>query len=553
MINFEEFKTKSGKTRMSEQEKFEFIEYINKNGTEEEKAALAFNWVDVWARDEQVPYAFCDVSSWDTWTFISGRGAGKLIDNNTPILTPYRGWIKHGDLLPGDYVFNEHGKPTKVLQIHPQKATNKLEYYRVLFNDGTHIDACGDHLWHTWTHQERKQYMRRDGARGLLPAPQDYPFDWGTYDDKVTVRTKTRTTKQILETLKIGKRGDNNHSIPLGKACVFPDRQLPIHPYLLGYWLGNGSHDSHTLTIHNDDVLDIKHKLDSIGITYKEYSNPKGTYCTTLATYILEELKNLNLFRNKHIPDMYLTSSIEQRWELIRGLLDSDGCFEGGNRIVFYNTNLNIISGAKKILGSLGCKFFETNKIGKIKGVEYKMCYSLDIKSLDVNPFNITRKSDKWVKWRNSKKSQFFRQRSRIITDIVPITPVDMMCITVDSPSALYLVGDQCVPTHNTKAGAELVRELVFNIFPNFPIRIGCITPSFSQIEAVVALGDSGVMNCLAPWQREKARFYSTSRKIVFNEGEANESQVRFYSADDPEALRGSQWHFCWLRLPPLI
>lgn len=100
-----------------------------------------------------------------------------------------------------------------------------------------------------------------------------------------------------------------------------------------------------------------------------------------------------------------------------------------------------------------------------------------------------------------------------------------------------------------TKSGAELVRHLIFDVFPEFPLRIGCITPRFSDIEGVVALGDSGVMNCLAPWQREKARYYSTSRKIVFNEGETFQSEIRFYSADDPEALRGNQWHFCWL--PP--
>jgi len=98
-----------------------------------------------------------------------------------------------------------------------------------------------------------------------------------------------------------------------------------------------------------------------------------------------------------------------------------------------------------------------------------------------------------------------------------------------------------------TKSGAELVVDLVFNKFPRFPLRVGCITPRFSDIEGVVALGDSGVMNCLAPWQKEKARYYSTSRKIVFNEGEDFQSEIRFFSADDPETLRGNQWHICWL------
>lgn len=108
----------------------------------------------------------------------------------------------------------------------------------------------------------------------------------------------------------------------------------------------------------------------------------------------------------------------------------------------------------------------------------------------------------------------------------------------------LFVAGRGC---GKTKAGAELVRHLVFELFPRFPLRIGCVTPKFSDIEAVVALGDSGVMNCLAPWEREKSRFYSTSRKIVFNEGTDYASEVRFYSSDDPENLRGSQFHMVWL------
>ena len=124
-------------------------------------------------------------------------------------------------------------------------------------------------------------------------------------------------------------------------------------------------------------------------------------------------------------------------------------------------------------------------------------------------------------------------------------TQIPYMYTTWDTWDNWYFIaGRGC---GKTKAGAELIRQLVFQVFPRFPLRIGCITPKFSDIEAVVALGDSGVMNVLAPWEKEKAKFYVTSRKIVFNEGTDYESEIRFYSADDAEALRGSQWHFCWL------
>lgn len=547
MADFNELKEKSQWQQMNPSEKMLFINEIEKNGTAAEKAALAYNWVDIWSRPEQIPYMYTGIEDWDTWYFIAGRGCGKLIAKTDSCITYNRGWITYGDLEVGDYVFTERGTPTRVLATYPQDATNKLKYYRVKFNDGTHIDACGEHLWHTWTHQERKQYMRRDGAKSGIPRPQDYPDNWATFDDGKCIRTKTRTTQQLLDTLKIGNRGDNNHSIPLCKPCQFPEKKLPIHPYLLGYWLGNGSQRDAILTINNDDIECVERKLHSLNIKTARYNNPKGTYCTTLNTFVSKELKDNKLLKNKHIPDEYLTSSIEQRWELVRGLLDSDGCFEAGSEILFYNTNKSIIDSLKKILGSLGCKYTQRKKIGKIYGVEYKECYSLKITSLDVNPFYIKRKANKWIKWRYKKVNQIFRQRARMIVDITTIDPVDMMCITVDSPSAMYLIGDQCTPTHNTKAGSELVRRAVFEMFPKFPLRIGCVTPKFSDIEAVVALGDSGVMNVLAPWEKEKARFYSTSRMIVFNEGTSYESSIEFCSADNPESLRGRQYHIMWL------
>ena len=88
---------------------------------------------------------------------------------------------------------------------------------------------------------------------------------------------------------------------------------------------------------------------------------------------------------------------------------------------------------------------------------------------------------------------------------------------------------------------------MVFTAFPRTSIRIGCVTPKFSDLDAVVVNGDSGLMSILAPWEREKATYYSTAKKVVLNEGTEYESEVRFYSADDPENLRGSQWHIAWL------
>ena len=52
------------------------------------------------------------------------------------------------------------------------------------------------------------------------------------------------------------------------------------------------------------------------------------------------KLRKLGLLHNKHIPQIYLRSSVEQRLELLRGLMDSDGSVNTVRRqCVFTNCN----------------------------------------------------------------------------------------------------------------------------------------------------------------------------------------------------------------------
>ena len=73
MIDFEAFKANSSWAQMSEPDKLSFIEYINREGLPAEKAALAYNWIDIWSRSEQVPYMYTDLDSWNVWAYIAGR------------------------------------------------------------------------------------------------------------------------------------------------------------------------------------------------------------------------------------------------------------------------------------------------------------------------------------------------------------------------------------------------------------------------------------------------------------------------------------------------
>lgn len=74
----------------------------------------------------------------------AATGVGKATPNYTIIPTP-TGYRTVGEIRPGDYIFGQDGKPTKVLQIHPQPEMKRV--WRIAFEDGRKAKCCEEHLW----------------------------------------------------------------------------------------------------------------------------------------------------------------------------------------------------------------------------------------------------------------------------------------------------------------------------------------------------------------------------------------------------------------------
>jgi hypothetical protein len=192
--------------------------------TTPEQAALRYHW-RAWARPEQLE----PPGAWSTWLILAGRGFGKALAIDTPIPTP-TGWLAMGTIKAGDTVFDETGTQRKVLAAHPVMIGR--ECFRVRFSDGSEMVADGDHLWTTIDRLTRKAMGR---ARRPRRAPQ------------------TLTTREIAATLYDGR--EVNHCIPCTSPLQCPDRALPIDPYLLGCWLGNGSSSSAEITTPDKEIV----------------------------------------------------------------------------------------------------------------------------------------------------------------------------------------------------------------------------------------------------------------------------------------------------------
>lgn len=355
-----------------------------------------------------------------------GNPEGFALAPDTPIPTP-DGWRTMEDLQPGDKVFDERGK---IRYVMARQEWENRPCYAVRFNDGSEIVADENHLWVTQLNWER--------AKGVPGKP--------------------RSTKEIAETVKTA-RGVSNHAIPWAGPLDYPEQMLPIDPYFLGYWLGDGISLQSSITTHERDVPELVASLSSVGyrttVAVNGYPDGAGRIVRVLGdedriNSPQTVLRMLGLIGNKHIPPSYMRGSIQQRRALLAGLMDSDGTVDAYGRCEFNNADHGLIAGVAELVRSLGCSVSVTTrkKTGGSAPVINGRSVGLKSDQLAVkftpswSPFRLKRKADRTL-----------AQRARVhhyITDVEPVEPRRTICIEVDSPSNLFLAGRSMIPTHNS-------------------------------------------------------------------------------------------------------
>ena len=119
----------------------------------------------------------------------------------------------------------------------------------------------------------------------------------------------------------------------------FEEKEVSIDPYILGYWLGDGTNTKPGITTENPEVVDcFKKYAEKIGLKLHQGKNSEMTrhelhYNITTGTKeggkyrnnFLNNLRALNVMSNKHIPDNYKFNSRENRLKILAGIIDSDG------------------------------------------------------------------------------------------------------------------------------------------------------------------------------------------------------------------------------------
>ena len=328
-------------------------------------------------------------------------GTGKRQPYSSMIPTPTpNGYTRMGDLVVGDYVFSRTGKPTKILGIYDEGIQ---DVYKVTFSDGRTVLCGPEHLWLTKTNDDVRYRVR-----SLKTMMVDYFTTCDEYEN-------TRAFK---------------YHIPLNEKVLYPKRDVPIDPLVLGYFIGKGDLTSKQLRISFKPqiISDIENRYDFK--TIHMYNEPWVTFMDKNDKHILTSdfFKDIPSMinmspSNMSIPDEYLYNDVDTRVSLLKGLIRSipnhyNHISDGIIDITYHIKSKTLLRQMTLLLNSFGL-VCETSIDCKRK------CYLLTVDLSDDTVDHLT------------------------ITNIEYSHREECRCILVDDPEHLYLT-DNYIVTHNT-------------------------------------------------------------------------------------------------------
>lgn len=401
-------------------------------------------------------------------------GGGKGLNINELLPCP-SGFIRMGDVKVGDILYDQDGNYTTVTGM---SGINKRPCFEIEFDDGNVIVADDEHRWLTLDNKDRGQLLRfsedwRASRRQKRPsrAVEHSQKPWVSkavttlnrereHTYRAPPSPSVRTTLEIYETLRV--RGRANHSIELAGALDGPEVTLPIEPYLLGIWLGDGFSGGGEIGMLAEDWNALLGHIPRGQVSRRDCGKEGARPFEIIRFKGLQAaLRKHGLLGNKHIPMEYLRASAEQRRELLRGLLDTDGSCDSQGKIELALSNKALADGACELICSLGIKARLSVKRLSEKNENWNDSHRMSFRC-SFPAFKLARKLERQVF--EGHRASVGR---RFIVDVRKVLTVPTKCLSVDSPSKTYLVGRSFIPTHNTAllvglASQEHKRGIIF-------------------------------------------------------------------------------------------
>lgn len=383
------------------------------------------------------------------------RGGPLLVD--TKVVTPF-GYRRIGDLKQGDIISGTDGGIQRVVY---RKYHGKLPAYKLRFVDGSEVIASYDHLWNV----RKTCYRSKKRIINGLSINDDY---------------RVWTTQMIVEHLTKQKSGEIKNSkllIPLCEPIKFTRSWGNRHykpsssPYVIGAILGDGcitdniKKGSYDATLCSADEGIVK-EFENAGIDMTNYAQKQGS---TACDYRIKDnrlrndLEGLKLYGcdafNKAVPDFYKFGSIDTRWAILQGLMDTDGTVDKRGHCSFATVSEQLAKDVKFLVNSLGglatVNKHENHYVKNGERIEASDYYDVYIRiNQSERMFRLPRKKALCTEY-NGGVSELGRR----IIDFEYVGEQECCCIAVNNTNSLFMVNDFIV-THNSKSFSSLMEVL---------------------------------------------------------------------------------------------
>ena len=406
-----------------------------------------------------------------------GLGSGKCHAKDTPIMLSDGNIKLVQDIQVGDLLMGDDSKPRKVLSLARGKDKMydiipvKGEKYRVNQEHILCLKASGfPKLLHN-THKSNTNFNIQWIENNNFQS-KTFTFDKSKDNEEQMKIEAERFFQQILEQpttsnnvieiavkdfLKLSEKKKGilkGYKVPIN----FSEKEIPIDPYMIGYWLGDGT--CYTSEITSQDSTVLYYFAKNLP-KYKLFLSHRGKYTYGIAgngkyynNVFLNALKDLNMINNKHIPYIYKCNSRENRLRLLAGLLDSDGNLSGGS-FEFTQKNEKLMDDVIYLARSLGFSCYKsiketswTHKGIKNYGTSFRIC--INGNGIEEIPTQIPR-----------KKAEFRKQ----IKDVL-VTGIEVKYVNEDEyygfmidENCRYVMGDFTV-THNTATSIAIAEGM---------------------------------------------------------------------------------------------
>jgi hypothetical protein len=269
-------------------------------------------------------------------------GFGKCMGFNTPVMMSDGSVKPVQNVQAGEQLMGDDSTPRNVLSI----ARGEEQMYRVNPRKGDSFTANESHILSLKIMSNRT--VVKDVNRGYIT--RCFNHTTRRFEHKEFKRNKQGATAyvasyhspdvldiEIRDYLALPKSLQNMlllYRVPVD----FPATEVLIDPYLLGIWLGDGTSSQPEITSADHEVVTF---LDEYCAAYgfrlhkkRDGKRKEITYRINDDTFggnrLTNDLRDLDLLGNKHVPSSYLHNDRETRLQILAGLLDSDGYYTKG-------------------------------------------------------------------------------------------------------------------------------------------------------------------------------------------------------------------------------